>query len=212
MTILPPVKRIRKPASRFHHGDLRAAAIEVAVREVEARGHDRLTLERVATKLGVTRPALYRHFADRRALLQEVVQHGFVGFEAALTNAFLAEPEPWNALRAAGRAYIDYCVAHPGWHRLQFSTRPEDRPKPDLQAAPPRYATLMFGVLNEAFGQEEAMLVFRGMWSMVHGMAALTVEDVFADTPSAEERSIDADAVLRLHVGALRTYAARLRS
>src|SRR3954465_2221030 len=78
----------RKPRGRFHHGNLRAAAVELAVAEVEKSGYAALTLELIGKKLGVTRPALYRHFADCRALLFEVAQNGYERFEVAQTEAF----------------------------------------------------------------------------------------------------------------------------
>jgi AcrR family transcriptional regulator len=193
----PGVKRIRKRARDFHHGDLRAAAIEIAVREVEKRGHSDVTLEHVAARLGVTRPALYRHFADRRARRAEVAQRGYERFEESITTAFNAHAEDiWEAVHALGVAYIEFALANPGWFRLQFS---HPMPRPDLERTPARYAPAMQAGLTERLGPADGMIAYRAAWGIAHGLAALVVEGL--PRPYAD--------ALRLHVRALAAYATR---
>jgi AcrR family transcriptional regulator len=189
----PAVKRVRKRASDFHHGDLKAAAVEVAIREVEKRGHLEVTLDHVAAKLGVTRPALYRHFADKRGLLTVVAQRGFVRFEEALTRAIETHADPWENVFELGRTYVTFALANPGWFRLQFS---HPIPQPDLEAAPARYQPIMLKTLTDALGPE-GEAAYRGVWGIAHGLAALVVEGL----PLSYEDS------LRVHVRALAAYA-----
>ena len=59
----------RKRADRYHHGDLRRALLQAAVRTIRSHGVDGLTLRGVGSTLGVSRTALYRHFTDKAALL-----------------------------------------------------------------------------------------------------------------------------------------------
>ena len=63
-----PTKSARKPADRYHHGDLPHAMLQEAVRTIQTQGVDALTLRCVGERLGVSRTALYRHFADKQAL------------------------------------------------------------------------------------------------------------------------------------------------
>src|ERR1700730_13451944 len=72
-----PGRAARKPADRYHHGDLRRALVQEAVRTIQAKGVDAFTLRAVGLKLGVSRTALYRHFADKAALLAAVAGAGF---------------------------------------------------------------------------------------------------------------------------------------
>src|SRR5688500_9292449 len=67
-----PTKPARKPANRYHHGDLPHAMLQEAVRTIQKDGVDALTLRCVGERLGVSRTALYRHFADKQALLAAV--------------------------------------------------------------------------------------------------------------------------------------------
>src|SRR5688572_10252488 len=70
----------RKPVSRYHHGDLRPALLEEAVRTIRKDGVEALTLREAGRRLGVSRTALYRHFADKSALLAAVAREGFQRF------------------------------------------------------------------------------------------------------------------------------------
>jgi AcrR family transcriptional regulator len=60
--VVKGVRASRKRREQFHHGDLAEAAIAVATDEIERHGHLHLSLRAVAHRLGVTQPALYRHF------------------------------------------------------------------------------------------------------------------------------------------------------
>ena len=67
----------RKRQNRYHHGDLSRALVEEAVRTIQKSGVEGLTLRAVGQRLGVSRTALYRHFADKSALLSAVASEGF---------------------------------------------------------------------------------------------------------------------------------------
>ena len=75
---MPRVTRpARKPNRPYHHGNLRRALLDEAVATIRAEGVDGLTLREIGARLGVSRTALYRHFADKRALLAAVATEGF---------------------------------------------------------------------------------------------------------------------------------------
>jgi AcrR family transcriptional regulator len=67
----------RKRPDRYHHGDLSRSLLQEALRTIEKGGVAALTLRAVGEKLGVSRTALYRHFADKSALLAAVATEGF---------------------------------------------------------------------------------------------------------------------------------------
>ena len=74
--------------TRYHHGDLRSALVDQAVALITAQGDVSFSLRDLAGRIGVSHAAVYRHFADKTALLNAVAAHGF---------ALLAQ-----AVRAAG--------------------------------------------------------------------------------------------------------------
>ena len=77
----------RKPLNTYHHGDLRDALVQAALREAEQSGPESISLKALAKGLGVSQPAPYRHFADREALLAAVTAEAFRQFSAMLREA-----------------------------------------------------------------------------------------------------------------------------
>src|SRR5687767_4854087 len=97
-------KRIRPRPKRtgvFHHGDLREALVLAAMRAVEQHGHADMSLRPIADQLGVTQPAVYRHFKNRGALLGEVATRCWQQLQAVLVAAVKSERDPTRAARAS---------------------------------------------------------------------------------------------------------------
>ncbi len=110
----------RKPRTTYHHGDLRRTLIDAALRAVERRGPDAVTLRGVARDAGVSQAAPYNHFADKDALLAAVAAEAFQRFAAALDRAGAAASSPRARAAALGRAYVGFAHAHAALFRLMF--------------------------------------------------------------------------------------------
>ena len=63
--------------SAYHHGDLRAALLAEAAAMIDEGGTSSVTMRAIGRRLGVSRSAPYRHFADKSALLVAVAAAGF---------------------------------------------------------------------------------------------------------------------------------------
>jgi AcrR family transcriptional regulator len=122
LTLLPNVSCVNiepmKADSTYHHGDLRAALLKVATAEIERVGYESLSLRELAEKLGVSRAAPYRHFADRRALLAAIAAEGLDELTAIHRKA--AGKTPLARLVAAGRGYLAFAAQRPQLFRLMF--------------------------------------------------------------------------------------------
>src|SRR5262245_54089083 len=110
----------RKRPDRYHHGDLRRALLEQAVRTIHAHGVDGLTLRAVGESLGVSRTALYRHFADKSALLAAVAAQGFRTLRTKLTAAWTEGGGGRQGFAAMAGAYIQFALAQPSHYRVMF--------------------------------------------------------------------------------------------
>ena len=62
------------PRDQYHHGDLAQQARDTARTVLDEHGDAAISLRALARQLGVTPPALYRHFSDRETLLAELAQ------------------------------------------------------------------------------------------------------------------------------------------
>ena len=188
----PGASRARAPGKTdpYHHGDLPRAMLAEAVRTIQRRGVDALTLRSVGEKLGVSRTALYRHFANKEALLGAVAQDGFRKLRKELFEAWDLAGRGRTGFEAMGEAYVRFAVRHPSHYRVMFGgvLRSGDA------ALPPGDQTVdAFGVLVDALIELQGQSLVREdapqqlalfVWSVVHGVAMLALDGVL-QTPQA---------------------------
>jgi AcrR family transcriptional regulator len=169
----------RKAKTDYHHGNLRRALIEAAVKMIAKRGIDALNLRELAARVGVTAGAPYHHFANRSELLRAIAEEGFEKFEALLIAERDAAPADSSArLEALGRAYVSFAVAHPGYFRVMFhgEAMTSGPTGPSLRAFHLlRDAVVACQAAGAAPKGDPAPLVLTA-WSAVHGLATLWVD------------------------------------
>jgi AcrR family transcriptional regulator len=88
----------------------RAALLEAARGLFAQRGYARVATEEIVRAAGVTRGALYHHFAGKLELFEAVyeqVEQGLV--EQIASSAMSAASDPLAALRAGAQAFLDAC-------------------------------------------------------------------------------------------------------
>ena len=174
-----PTETLR--AHRYHHGDLRRTMVRAAVRLIEAKGPSGFTLREVAQIVGVTHPAVYRHFPSRATLVAEVAEQGFRSLTRHIDRSVGTPRSPLARLQEVGVAYVRFAVAHPGHFRVMFGDDAREAGGETLQQA-----------RDEAFGRvvaEIAACQARGLlrtgppqalglsaWVMVHGLAMLLLD------------------------------------
>src|SRR5580704_1377244 len=171
----------KKPAKPYHHGDLRRALLDEALRTIQTEGVERLTLRTVGARLGVSRSALYRHFADKQSLLATVGKEGFRKLRQALADAWEGNGHGRIGFEAMHRAYVQFAVAHPSHYRVMFGGFIESGAKDDLFIAE---ASGAFQVLLDALVEQQnagdirrddPVLMARFVWALVHGTAMLFI-------------------------------------
>ncbi|MBX6317202.1 TetR/AcrR family transcriptional regulator [Pigmentiphaga sp.] len=168
----------------YHHGDLRQALLDAAQSLLEERGLEGFTLRECARRAGVSHAAPAHHFGDASGLLTAFATAGFRRL-SALMQAYrdAAPPGAQSQLRAVGRAYIDFAIAHRAQFQLMFR---HDRLSPgdsELGEAGREAAGHLAGALSAALAERgvraegadfERRLVLA--WSAVHGFATLLLE------------------------------------
>lgn len=80
--------------------DRKAQLAAVAAELFRARGFPGVGIKDIADAAGVTGPALYRHFADKQAILAYVVLSGFEDLEAATAEALSDSVRPSDQLQS----------------------------------------------------------------------------------------------------------------
>src|ERR1700676_606174 len=117
-----PSPLARKPHNTYHHGDLREALVQAALREAEQGGPEAISIKALAKKLGVSQPAPFRHFADREALLQAVTAEAFRQFNAILRDV-IDKPSKRSKLSRFAQTALEFGMRRNGIYRLMFDTR-----------------------------------------------------------------------------------------
>jgi AcrR family transcriptional regulator len=102
-----------------------------ALRILEAEGPQAVSMRRIAEEVGITPMAIYHHFSNREALLEQVVNREFEQLAE-----FFAEPLRQGSFESqmihVMDGYIDYALAHPHIFDYVFSSpRPGARRFPD---------------------------------------------------------------------------------
>jgi AcrR family transcriptional regulator len=175
-------RRVKKRADTYHHGDLRRALLEEALRTIQTHGVEALTLRNVGEKLGVSRTALYRHFADKPTLLAAVGREGFRLLRVALSEAWENHGRGREGFEAMGRAYVRFAAEHRSHYRVMFGGFIESCAK---DAAFIEEARSAFQVLVDALikqqqrgliRKDDPILQARWIWSMVHGISMLVID------------------------------------
>jgi AcrR family transcriptional regulator len=161
----------------YHHGDLRTALIEAAMAVVAREGAEALSLRELAQSLGVSTAAPYRHFADRRALLDQVAARGFAELAATYDRIQAEASAPMAAMRETSRAYLTLAFGRPGLFRLMFAGEPLGAASAPalLQAANEAWDGLYRAVAALDPGADEATLKRRTItgWATLHGFIGL---------------------------------------
>ena len=180
----------KKRAGQYHHGDLRRALIDQALRTIDREGVDGLTLRAVGDALGVSRTALYRHFSDKQALVAAVAREGFRMLRLALVEAWDRAGRSQPGFQAMGDAYLAFAIEHPSHYRVMFGRFVESGAcDPELI----REAEAAFQALVDALAaqqreglvrREDPVLQARFVWSVVHGIAMLTIDGQLKDDES----------------------------
>src|SRR4051812_79958 len=88
-------------------------------------GLARFSLREVARRAGVSAPAVYRHYAGKEALLQEVCGEGFRIFSSYLLRA-LSAPGPRERMASSAAQYLEFGLDHPRDYRFIFMSAAED--------------------------------------------------------------------------------------
>ena len=175
----------------YRHGDLRRALLGAGTELARVGGPEAVVLREATRRVGVAPSAAYRHFADRRALLDAVCSAAQAALAGAIEDELAGLPRGGHPadsararLRGVGTGYLRFATAEPGLFRTAFSASDNLR-----SAASPARAgeggLTPFQLLGAALDE----LVEAGVvpperrpgaeflaWSAVHGLAMLLID------------------------------------
>ncbi|MCW2964841.1 MAG: hypothetical protein JWO17_2093 [Actinomycetia bacterium] len=184
-TFFPPKR------STYRHGDLKHALVAAGTELARTGGPDAVVLREATRRVGVAPNAAYRHFADRKALLEAVCSAAQSSLAVAIEQELAtvrAAGDPADVararLRAVGIGYLRFAQKEPGLFRTAFSASPdlENVGDPARAGASGLSPFLLLGSVLDELVEAGALPKERRpgaeflAWSSVHGLAMLLID------------------------------------
>lgn len=179
--------------------EVRTRILDAARELFATEGVDSVTMRRIAEKIEYSPTAIYFHFRDKEALLEELCNCDFGSFAQGFAEiAKIADPV--ERLRQAGYGYIHFGLRNPSHYRFMFMT-PKSTESKSLEKGNPEQDAYAFlrvivseliagGRLREELTDPD--LVAQIIWATVHGAVALEIAkctETWVDWRPVEERT-----------------------
>ncbi|HEY0453602.1 TetR/AcrR family transcriptional regulator [Actinophytocola sp.] len=199
----------------------RHEAKRIALEQLAGDGIAGISVNAIGKRMGITGPALYRYFANRDALLTELISDGYHDLADTLETAVAGAKTPAARLRAAATAMRAWAVAEPHRYLLLFGTPVPGYEAPEhTLAAANRAMTALLAAVGEDAGKPTRSTLHKQVaawgermghgaltprqqhwgltvWTRLHGVLSLEVADQFALS------GIDAELLYKAEVEAL---------
>jgi AcrR family transcriptional regulator len=173
---------------RYHHGDLKAALIEIAIQLIGERGARDFSLAEASRRLGVAASAPYAHFVDRDQLLAAVAVHAYEGFWAELLPEMNRFQAPADRLAAMARAYVRFAGTHQPLFQVLYGAGLDKRRHPEIEAAEwPITDAFLACVHALSGGAAPSEDLATAVEAVAHGHAMLLLDGSFGQGDQAVE-------------------------
>ncbi len=153
---------------------IRDRIVEAALRVLESEGAAALTVRRIAADVEYTAPVVYQHFANKDALVLQLVAHGH-GLLLAELRRVVEEPDIDRRMLRAASAYVRFAGEHPHLYEAMNGTVVDADER--RRAAEPAIDVLkeLLATWSDAHGvqladHDEACEI---VWGTLYGMASL---------------------------------------
>ena len=178
-----PVSTGPRPRLRKGEGEQLRREILDATRDLlTERGNlDLVSIRDIASRVGVSSPSIYLHFADKDHLSYAVCREAFENFGARLLPIFAAEGDALTRLRLLGTEYIRWGLDNASLYPVLFIGSPPESIAIEEMAGDPGLLVLEGMVALIRSGMDEGLIsadrtpeaTAWALWAGVHGTVML---------------------------------------
>ncbi len=195
-------------STRLSTEERQAEIVAAALRLARDTSPAQVTTGDIATAIGVSQGAVFKHFASKEAIWLAAMRWVHDTLVSRLQASAAQASTPLQGLEAVFHAHIDFVIAHPGVPRFIFHElqQPADSPaKQEVRGVLQAYRRLLLGLLAAARAQGEVdpaldlEAAATGFIGMVQG---LVMQSMLAGRPAAMRQP--AGPVLVLYLRALK--------
>lgn len=179
---------------------MRERIVQAAIEAFERDGLQGLSMRKIAVAVGLTPMALYRHVADKQALIDAVTLHGLETWRARLARVEATDPMAW--LEAMAEAFLDFALEEPRLYEAAFQLRANTarRYPDDFAAGRSPAMAMVFDQIEAArraglIGEAPAMEIGVSVAAMAQGLVEMHRAGRF--TSEAEFRRLYRSALSR---------------
>jgi AcrR family transcriptional regulator len=142
-------------------------------------GVDGVSMRKVASRVGVSATAIYRHYRDKDELLDGITEEGFAVFESYLRPGSQIA-DPIAAIRAIARGLLEFALAEPELYEFLFIL-----PRRNVRRFPDDFAehrSRSFGMIEEkvargvasgVLAKDDPLEITLTFWAHGHGLVSL---------------------------------------
>ena len=144
---------------------------------IEQEGFAALSLARLGNLLGIKAASLYKHFADKDAILRAVNLRTVQALIETTLAAVAAEDTAPVKLAKAALSYRQFALSHPATYSLALSRlAPEVKPDP-LQLE--QLVLPLQALFIPICGEDQSLTAIRGLFALMHGFIISELNDQF---------------------------------
>lgn len=144
---------MNQPSKRLAADDRRAITVEAVIDLAAEQNPSQITTAAIATRMHLTQGALFRHFPNKDAIWEAVMEWVADRLLSRVERAAHGAKSPLGALEAMYLAHIAFVIEHPGVPRMMFG---------ELQRADDTAAKRMVKMLIRRYGERLRTLIEDG--------------------------------------------------
>jgi AcrR family transcriptional regulator len=160
--------------------------LEAAEELLAERGYDALSMRAIGARVGVSQAAIYRHFADKAALVETIVARGYRRILATLEGVAAKGGPADEGLAEAMRAYVELSLESPALFKavllqpLGPALEGTEVLAEGVRASGRKSMALLVGQLERGmdsgvFARADPELSAQALWAAIYGLAARLV-------------------------------------
>ena len=178
----------------YHHGNLKEEFITIAMDFIAKEDVDKLTLKILSDATGTSRSAIYKHFKNKDALIETIIEKGFDKFDAE-TTLYLRDNSKAliDKFYLTGKLYIEFAMQNPNLYRLLFGKKYAHIREEllsikdeDCSGFAALQKTVEDGQKQSILKKDDSYRQAIVIWATMHGFSSLII-DGFMDVKEIQE-------------------------
>lgn len=113
----------RTARSEEEIGAFREKILNAALKIIIDEGFERLSMRKIAAKLGLTATALYSYYKNKDELYFYIRIHGFELLNERFTYALSRSRKTYEKIRACIKEYLRFGIEYPDYYEVMFLSR-----------------------------------------------------------------------------------------